>query len=56
MVGDGTQDRRTETTPVEAQTRATELEQLSGSLGSLGVPMEAAQQGMAAGTEGAPFA
>ena len=51
--GTGIQDRRTETTPVEAATRTTELEQLSGQAGLGSIPREVAQQGFAAATEGA---
>ena len=50
--GDGTQNRRTETVPIEAQLRTTELEQLGGGPGSLNVPREVAQAGFANATAG----
>ena len=50
--GDGTQNRRLPTTSVEAQTQTTELEQLSGALGSTSIPANAAAQGFGASVGG----
>ena len=50
--GDGTQNRRTPTVPMQAQLQATELEQVSGQSGSLTVPNAAAASGFGAATAG----